>query len=159
MFIYSVRATTVKFVGVIVLSLAALIALIVFIPTEDNTVSAFTVGSEISYDNVKTNDDRRAFLSQFGWETSEEPIKEKTVTIPEEFNRVFTGYNEMQKKQGLDLSSYKRKEVQSYTYEVTNYDGHEGKVLANILVYRGKVIAGDICSAEADGFVHGLEKE
>jgi len=34
----------------------------------------------------------------------------------------------------------------------------EGKVYANILVYRNKVIGGDICSADASGFIHGFEK-
>jgi hypothetical protein len=45
-----------------------------------------------------------------------------------------------------------------YTYEITNYEGAEGKVYANVIVYRNKVIGGDICSANANGFIHGFEK-
>ena len=45
-----------------------------------------------------------------------------------------------------------------YTYEVTNYEGAEGTVYANILVYRNRVIGGDICSADVTGFIHGFEK-
>ena len=80
------------------------------------------------------------------------------MTIPADFDRVFVGYNQIQKEQGLDLSAYRRKEVTRYTYEVTNYPDYEGKVLANVLVYRGNVIGGDICSEAKDGFVHGFSR-
>ena len=52
------------------------------------------------------------------------------------------------------------KEVTRYTFKVTNYEGHEGTVYANVLVWRKKVIGGDICSAEiTNGFVQGFEKK
>ena len=78
--------------------------------------------------------------------------------MPSEFDRVFASYNEIQKRQGLDLTKYAGRKVMRYTYEITNYEGEEGKVYANILVYRNKVIGGDICSARVDGFIHGFEK-
>ena len=59
----------------------------------------------------------------------------------------------------LDLSKYKKKNVMRYTYEVTNYEGANGTVYANILVYRNRVIGGDICSADMKGFIHGFEKK
>ena len=43
-----------------------------------------------------------------------------------------------------------------YTYEVTNFPDYDGKVYANMIVYRGKIIAGDISSADPMGFVRGL---
>ena len=76
----------------------------------------------------------------------------------ESFDKVFAAYNEIQRAQGLDLSKYKKKELTRYTFEVTNYADHEGTVYANVLVYRNKVVGGDICSAELSGFVHGFEK-
>ena len=45
-----------------------------------------------------------------------------------------------------------------YTYEVTNYPDAQGTVYANILIYRNKVIGGDVCSADVTGFIHGFEK-
>ena len=42
-----------------------------------------------------------------------------------------------------------------------NYPGYENKdgvIRANILVYDGRVIGGDVCSVELDGFMHGFEK-
>lgn len=68
-------------------------------------------------------------------------------------------YNELQKQQGLNLEKYKRKKVTRYTYVVTNYPDYTGVIYANILVYRGKVIAGDICTADSSGFTHGLSGE
>ena len=112
----------------------------------------------ISYDRIKTNEDRVKFLSQFGYEVSEDPIETVEITLPEKFDKVYAGYNELQKAQGLDLSKYRRKTVMRYTYEVKNYDGYNGgKVLANVIVYRGRVIGGDVCSADPQGFVHGFE--
>ena len=159
MFIYSMRAGTIRFFGVVCLSLATLIALIAFVP-ELQPVSA-QAGDEaetISYDKIKTNEDRTAFLRQFGWEVDATPVESTTVTIPAEFDKVFASYNELQRRQGLDLSSYASRTVERYTYTVTNYGNYNGTVLANLLVYRGRVIGGDICSADANGFIHGFSK-
>ena len=160
MFIYSLRASTLKFFAVVCVALVTLITLIAFVPTYgENTVDIETSGGvEISYDKIKTAEDRVRFLSQFGWEVKPTAITECEVTIPEEFDRVFTGYNEIQKRQGLDLSKYKNKKVMRYTYEVTNYEDYDGVVYANLIIYRGRVIGGDICSADVTGFIHGFEK-
>ena len=56
------------------------------------------------------------------------------------------------------FNKYKKKEVVRYTFTVTNYDGYEGKVYANVLTYRNRVIGGDICSAGVSGFIHGFQK-
>ena len=161
MFVYTCRAATIRFFAVIVLAVAALAALVIFVPAYQ-PVSAGADSSDvavrISYDRIKTNEDRVKFLSQFGYEVSEDPIETVEITLPEKFDKVYAGYNELQKAQGLDLSRYRRKTVMRYTYEVKNYDGYNGgKVLANVIVYRGRVIGGDVCSADPQGFVHGFE--
>lgn len=158
MFIYSVKASTIKFFAVICVSLAAIITLIAFVPAYGENSLAAGADAEISYTGVKTNEDRIKFLSQFGWEVKSEPVQTCSVTIPAEFDKIFTGYNEIQKRQGLDLSDYKKKKATRYTYEVTNYEGEEGTVYANVIIYRNRVIGGDICSADVTGFIHGFEK-
>ena len=160
MFIYSLRASTVKLVGVICVALTVLITLIAFVPTyAANNSAADAVDSAVSYnyEKVKSAGDVVGFLSQFGWQVEAEPIEVKTVTLPSEFDKVFSAYNEIQKAQGLNLLKYKGKEVTRYTFSVTNYAGYEGTVYANVLVYRNKVIGGDICSADVSGFIHGFE--
>ena len=159
MFIYSLKASTIKFFAVVCVALATLITLIAFIPVAatDGTQEA-SKNLEINYSGIKTNEDRVAFLAQFGWEVDPEAVESVEVTIPDQFDKIFSAYNEIQKRQGLDLAKYKKKNVQRYTYEIKNYDGYDGVVYANILVYRNKVIGGDVCSADVKGFMHGLER-
>lgn len=161
MFVYSLRASTLKFFAVVCVALTALITMIAFIPSYDGGgMEYITTGNEkeINYDKIKTDADRVKFLEQFGWKVIPTPVESVKITIPDEFDKIFMGYNEIQKRQGLDLSKYKRKDVMRYTYEISNYEGEEGKVYANIIVYRNRVIGGDVCAARADGFIHGFEK-
>ena len=72
--------------------------------------------------------------------------------MPDSFDRVILGYNELQKRQGLDLSKYAKKRVTRYSYRVSNYDS-DGEVYANLFVYRGRIVACDISSADPEGFV------
>ena len=116
--------------------------------------------SGINYSGA-TNDERGNFISQFGWEIDTDPIEVEEVLIPNEFTDVYKNYNEIQKKQKLDLEKYKGMRVKRWTYAVKNYPGYENKdgvIRANILVYDGRVIGGDVCSVELDGFMHGFEK-
>jgi hypothetical protein len=160
MFIYSLRANTIKLVGVICVALTVLITLIAFVPTYAVSDTPTNADTEVSYryDKIKTTSDVVEFLSQFGWKVKSEPVDTAEVTIPAEFDKIFTGYNEIQKRQGLDLSDYKKKKVTRYTYEITNYEGASGTVYANVIVYRNRVIGGDVCSADVTGFIHGFEK-
>ena len=173
MFIYSFKASSIKFFGILCVALAALIALIAFVPAyageqgNGGGGSGVAVGApeaetgvtvSVRYDKVKSADDAANFLSQFGWIVDAGSVETKEVTIPAQFDKVFAGYNEMQKSQGLDLSKYKKKDVTRYTFTVTNYKDYEGAVYANVLTYRGRVIGGDICSADVSGFIHGFEK-
>ena len=158
MFIYSLRASTLKFFAVACVALVTLITLIAFVPTLGTDAQAVSGEPKIDYTGIKTNEDRIGFLAQFGWEVKSEAVESEEVTVPAEFDKIYTGYNEIQKRQGLDLSDYKKKKVMRYTYEVTNYEGAEGVVYANLLVYRNRVIGGDICSADVKGFIHGFEK-
>lgn len=159
MFIYSMRAGTIKLVGVICVALTVLITLIAFVPAYSVASDTPTgAGNEYNYDKIKTAEDAAHFLSQFGWNVEATPVETRTVTIPAEFDKIFASYNELQKEQGLNLTKYQGKDVTRYTFAVTNYPNFEGTVYANVLVYRNRVIGGDVCSADVSGFVHGFEK-
>ena len=172
MFIYSFKASSIKFFGILCVAMAALITLIAFVPAYagdetpkpgggmavDAPEAESGVTQTVRYDKVKTADDAAGFLSQFGWVVDAGSVETREVTIPAQFDKVFAGYNELQKAQGLDLSKYKKKTVTRYTFTVTDYEGYEGTVYANVLVYRNRVIGGDICSADVSGFIHGFEK-
>ena len=155
MFIRTVRAWRIKLFLMLALSAALVAVLILCIPVQAVTAVSASDGSRV-YTVVKSNEDRVNFLRRFGWEVETEPCETVNVTVPEVFDGIFEGYNKLQNEQGLDLSRYRRKTVTRYTYTVTNYPDYDGVVYATLLVYRGRVIGGDICSAEADGFIHGF---
>lgn len=157
MFVYAIRSATIKFVCAITLSVAALLALVALIPTYSVEKNEAATVSDVSYNKIYENSDRLAFIEQFGWEVDATPLEAVEVAIPEEFDKVYLGYNEMQKEQGLGLTKYKGKTVTRYTYNVTNYPDYTGDVYISLLVYKNKVIGGDVCSADVGGFVHGFE--
>ena len=160
LFVYSVKAQTLQFFSIVALSVVSLLVLIAFIPTYEPTVinTLYTETANVNFNKIKTNDDRIDFLEQFGWTVAEIAVDEQKVKIPETFDKIMLSYNEFQRQMGLDLAKYKGKEVMRYTYEVTNYPEYEGRVYANLIVYRNKVIGGDICSADAQGFLQGFVK-
>jgi hypothetical protein len=49
------------------------------------------------------------------------------------------------------------KRCKRYAYTVTNYPGTDQPIRANLLIYKNKVVGGDICSLDANGFIHGFE--
>lgn len=153
MFIYSIRASTVRFFACIFICLAVLVLLLTLGNAE--TVYASAEGREINYGGMKTNEDRIAFIESFGIKVDIEPVREETFTMPEDFDRVISGYNQIQKTQGLDLTKYARKRVTHYAYKVTNYDS-DGTVYVNLLIHKNRIIAADISSLDGDGFVCGL---
>ena len=152
MFIMSVRASTIRFFAAVLAGVTLLCGIMIFALSPSGDESA----PVLNYSNIKTEEDRIAFLKNLGWEVKAAPIEVAEFTVPENFDQVLVGYNEIQKRQGLDLSRYARKTVTRYTYEITNYPNYSGTVYANIIVYRNKVIAGDVCSANGTDFVQGL---
>lgn len=158
MFIYSLKANSLKFVAIICVAVIALAALLILLPGSGD-VSAGAIledNGTVNYEKIKTNSDRKDFLAQFGWEVKKEAVEEIEVRIPTDFDKVMNAYNEVQKAQGLDLSKYKGKTATRYTYEITNYPDYEGTVFANVIVYKNRVIGGDICSSDVAGFIHGF---
>lgn len=160
-FIYSLRASTLKFFGVTTAALIALVTLLFFIPTADiaTEASELEIIEAVSFEKIKTAQDRLNFLQSLGWEVETAPTEEVEVTIPAEFDKIFQSYNELQRKQGFDLSKYHKKQVKRYTYRVTNYPDYSGDVYVSIIMYKNRVIGGDVSSADANGFIHGLDMQ
>lgn len=155
MFVYTVKSSKLKLIALIVLIAAAVIATIYV--SRNDTPAAQDGAISLKAGNEQ---ERLAFMSQFGWEVDEDPVEVTEIIIPNEFDEVYETYNDIQKKQNLDLSLYSGKRVKRWTYSVCNYPGYEAKpnyIQANILVYEGMVIGGDICSVELNGFMHGFD--
>lgn len=101
-----------------------------------------------------TTPDLPLFLTGLGYEFSEDFTK-TTFTLPLRFDMVYNNYNELQKEAGFDLLPYRGKECIMYTYQILNHPF--GKANANIIVYRGDIIGGDISSVNLDGFMTPLQ--
>lgn len=154
MFVYSVKSKHVKVALLLLFVVVTVISL--FILSQDSAQTG--KGDNVTL-KASTHEERMAFLSQYGWEIDEEPVEVREVIIPEKFDDTYTAYNEIQKAQGFDLTVYAGVRVKRWTYTVKNYTGYENKecIHANILVYDGLVVGGDICSVELDGFMHGFQ--
>ena len=139
-----------KKIMVILLSLAAvLLALILIFGGRDEDTAATAA--------VSANDDRVKFLESFGWQVTPTPREASQVRIPEESGEMFRRYNALQKSQGYDLSSFAGKKVMRYVYEVKNYPGATEPVYATLLIYKDKVIGGDVTNTSAKGKIQGFK--
>ena len=152
MFIFTAKLSRGRAVAAVLL-LAVIIACVILLAGRRS--DAVTAGEFDAV--VKSNSQRVEYLESLGWQVSAEPIEEQAVIIPRTFSQVYEDYNELQKSQGFDLKKYCGCEAIRYSYSVTNYPGEDGAVIADLLIYRGRVIAGDVQSASINGFMQGLK--
>ena len=108
---------------------------------------------------MENEEARREFLNSLGWHVSEEYLGCRIVTIPENFSDIYKSYNNLQREQGFNLLKYRGKTVEIYSYEVYNYPGKPENIIANLIIFEGKLIGGDITCTELDGFMQGLMPE
>ena len=154
MFVYSFRASSLRFFGIIALTVAVLITAVAVGRSGD----AVAASGEVEFMGVETNEDRVAFISQFGVKVSDREVESVTFSVPADFDKVISEYNEIQRAQGFDISKYKNKKVTRYTYVAEDSEGAEGTVYVNLIVYRDTVVAADISTADPKGFVKPLVK-
>ena len=114
---------------------------------------AVTASAEVK--NIRTNDDRLAYLGGLGWQVSPQPIATEELLIPKEFDDSYAGYLKLQEDQGFDLTQYRGKRVKRYTYQLTNYPTQDEPVQIALLIYKNRVVGGQIQSASGS-FLHGL---
>lgn len=107
--------------------------------------------------SMSANDSRVQFLKDFGWDVTPSPKESGQVKIPKESSPVFDRYNTMQLGQGYDLSSYAGKNVMRYVYQINNYPGATAPVYATVLVYKDKIIGGDVTDTSPGGKLQGFK--
>ena len=106
---------------------------------------------------VSSNDARVQFLKDFGWDVTTSPVETGQVKIPEQSSQVFDRYNALQKSQGYDLTEYAGKKVMRYVYKINNFPGATEPVYATVLVYKNKIIGGDVTDTAAKGQIRGFK--
>lgn len=106
------------------------------------------------YADGSTHQKRMEFLSLYDLKVNETAVAVKVTRLPYEITGSAAEYNQILQKSGFNLSDFRGKEVTVYTYTVA--DACEKTV--NILVYGGKIIAGDITD-NLNGITSPLIKE
>jgi len=142
-----------------VLIVAVIVSVIIVAAGAQDEEYLDAMSSGVKLTNIRTNEDRVAFLAALGWQVEPEPCDMQEAVIPKEFTQTYQTYNSMQKLQGFDLEEFAGKKVKRFTYKVLNYPGISEDIYADILVYKKQVIGGDICCRSANGFMHGLTTE
>ena len=133
MFVYSVKSSKLKIAAIAAAVLIAIFAIVFYSGSDKPAVNSGGISLKAG-----TNDERVAFLSQFGWDIDEEPIEVTEVIIPSEFDSGYEMYNKIQKEQNLDLLPFAGRRVKRWTYSINNYPEYESKtgvIRANLLVF------------------------
>lgn len=157
MFMMCVKKKTIIYYGLGIIGVIALFLGILFF-NNDSPVSA--TGQE----KVSDLSDIIVKIGSYGYQVEQQPVEIEQVSIPEKFNDVYINYNEMQKSQGFNLEKYKGKTVKRYCFKVTNYKdvikdnkNNFDDVFINVLIYKNKIIAGEVFSNNLDGFMHTFD--
>lgn len=171
MFVCSVKSSGSKIIAVVLVLLLLLLGFIIFSqldfggkPDADGTTAEESLlvktDQPLSYAAADASE-RQAFIKQFGWTVREDPAEIAEVLIPAEFDEVYRKYNDLQKSQGLDLESFQGQRVKRWSYVVTDYPEYENteEIRINLLIQKGVVIGGDVCSLAENGFMHGFSRE
>ena len=107
--------------------------------------------------HAETNEQRVAYLESLGWEVDPEPVESLRLTLPEELVEPYLSYNQLQLRQGFDLTPCLGKTLERCTYRVANYPDRPNGCQADLYVCEGVIVAGDIVCTGANGFIDTLE--
>lgn len=108
--------------------------------------------------DLSTLEGREAFLLELGWEIDRSSEVFRSVTVPDKLEGIMLQYNRMQLTQGYDLSKHLGERCGQYTYTLTNYSDSDGMVVVTLYIQDKTVIAGDIHTTAANGFMHALRR-
>lgn len=133
-------------------SVVAVIALLLMLFSSGGSEPTAVTGQ------AATNEERIRFLSELGWQVSAAPAESSQIRIPREASQVFDRYNQLQKSQGYDLTTYGGKTVTRYVYQVTNYPDATEPVYATLLVHKDRIIGGDITDTAPGGKIRPLKQ-
>ena len=95
---------------------------------------------------ILTNEDRVELINSLGYTVLPESVEDKQIIIPNEFNDVYSKYNELQQKGGFDLKNFSGLKANVYKYKVDGKD-----LYVNIILCDGVLIGGDVSSSNLNG--------
>lgn len=156
MFIFTAKVPKEKLlIGIIGIAAAVLLLALMLGGGADASEGETT--ETISTTGIAGNDDRLEYITSLGWAVEETPMETIEVIIPEEGDKVFDRYNELQMSQGFDLSKLSGKKVKKITYKVLNHPSGEEDVNLTLYTYKKEIVGGDVSSGKEGGFMHSLQ--
>lgn len=101
---------------------------------------------------------RCAYLAACGWTADPASEELREIELPAEFDHIWESYNALQLSQGFDLRAAAGERCLCCSYDLVDYPGWDGRVIATLYIYRGRVIGGDVHTASAEGFMRALRR-
>lgn len=132
----NIRLTILSLIGVLLFVTICLVAL------RGRAADTMEHGGERISLHAEDEADVERFLTSCGY-SSIEFLFQTEVTVPKNWNDIYTEYNELQRRQGFDLVPYKGETVEEYEYFVND------TLNATVLVSEQKIIAAHV--ADCDG--------
>ena len=114
-----------------------------------------TIGTTTVSREIGSVADAAAVMHDLGAEVAESNIIVRSVTIPEEFDDVYSAYNELQKECGMDLYPCRGRDALLYCGRVSRETEDEAFVLT-LVVCGNRLVGGDISDEKAGGNMHSL---
>ena len=105
---------------------------------------------------LDTTEGRCAYLASLGYEADRASEELKEVVFPKEFDAVLENYNALQLSQGFDLRRAAGKPCLCCSYDLAAYPGWDGRVIAVLYIRHGRLIGGDVHTADVNGFMAPL---
>ena len=105
-----------------------------------------------------TRAERCAYLASLGWEVEPGSEECRELLLPKEFDAVLEEYNRLQLAQGYDLRAAAGRNCLRYCYDLRGCDDWDGRVIAVLFLCRGRVIGGDVHTADPRGFMRPLRE-
>ena len=154
MFVFSFKASSARLIAALCVCALCLVAVIAILPERGSAlnVNKSEISGVLSKIDVKNEKGRLEFLSTLGYSVEEGDVQKTSEKLPDIFDAATEKYNNLQRMQGFDLSSFRGKKLDSYTYNVLSLPGKtdvsDRNCLATLITFRGRVVAADITFPE-----------
>ena len=92
-------------------------------------------------------------VSNHGYTSDPNYYEVKSIIIPNDFDVILSGYNDMIKQNGYDLNGQKGREAVKVVLKITDYSNASGDVFSSFLIVDNIVVAADLYSGGESGFL------
>lgn len=168
MFVCSFKASKLKYLVALAVCACFAVAVIALMPDTEHSVTVNGTQTEyednlkIRFDGIKSKADVVSFVESLGYAVDASSADFAQIKIPSKPDATLTEYNKIQKSQGFNLFKYKNKTVSRYTFLVTALPDMqtlpEDEVYLTVILYKNKVVGGDVCFSGENAEVCGMLK-